>query len=188
MSDIKNEGRLAVGLTLNNIDSQTRTWESRVSIVRVEQEDSHGCGVACLAMISGLPYAAARSSFVDAGLGSKRPRRAPFSSNFRELISTLRMRGFEGKMKLWQGWDKVTGTGILKIAQKTLETSPSVKGNWHWVVVETTEEFGIVIHDPLNPIPGFERPPLDVAYARLSTYQPYGAWIQVDRRVEGQTS
>lgn len=133
------------------------------------QEDAHGCGVACLAMVASEPYARVRSLFVEQGLGERRGKRCPFTTNFRELLTISELLGLKGTMERWTGWQAVRAVGIIKV--------PTTALDWHWVAVERTQAFGAVAHDPALDWPAFERAPLDVVYRSPESLRPSGNWI-----------
>jgi ABC-type bacteriocin/lantibiotic exporter with double-glycine peptidase domain len=150
-----------------NVDATN--WRSLCRVRWVKQKDAHGCGVACLAMVAGESYERVRAHFVDQGLGEGRGRKHPFSTNFRELLAISALLGLKGTMKRWTGWQAVSGAGIIKV--------PTTGLDWHWVVVERTEAFGAVAHDPELDCPAFDRAPLDVMYRRPDSLRPSGNWI-----------
>lgn len=139
------------------------------------QEDSHGCGVACLAMMAGTNYQQARATFTLLKLGVKRRNRPPFSSNFRELMSALDAHGLKTRMERWPGWESLTGLGILKIRQ----SADTRRKDWHWVAAEAHPEFGVAVRDPSSDLPSFHRPPVDGHFGGFERIQPYGNWIRI---------
>lgn len=144
-------------------------WRNACSMRWVLQEDSQGCGVACLAMVAGVPYAKVRALFMCHGLGEKRGRKLPFATNFRELLAMAAQLGLKGTMKRWTGWSAVNCAGIIKV--------PTNARDWHWMAVERTEAFGSVAHDPALDWPAFDRAPLDVMYRTPESLRPAGNWI-----------
>lgn len=141
----------------------------------VRQEDSHGCGVACLAMMAGTNYQQARDTFTSLKLAVKRRNRAPFSSNFRELMSALDAHGLKTRMERWPGWESFTGIGILKIRQ----SADARRKDWHWVAAEAHPEFGVAVRDPSSDLTSFHRPPVNGNFGRFEKIQPYGNWIRI---------
>lgn len=154
-------------LSVGDVDASN--WRSFCRVSWLRQEDSHGCGVACLAMLAGESYANVRALFVKQGLGEKRGRKRPFATNFRELLSVAAVLGLKGTMRHWNGWHAMSGIGIIKVPTKALD--------WHWVVAERTEVFGALAHDPALDWPAFDRAPLDVMYRRPGSLRPSGNWI-----------
>lgn len=150
-----------------NINSTN--WRSYCRVKWVRQVDSHGCGVACLAMIAGEPYERVRALFVDQGLGERRGCRHPFATNFHELLTISKLLGLKGTMRRWTGWQALNGVGIIKV--------PTTARNWHWIAVERTAIFGAVAHDPSLDWPAFDCAPLDVMYRTPESLGPAGNWI-----------
>lgn len=154
-------------------------WKSSCAFQRVLQVDDYGCGVACLAMLVGKSYEIARETFLRLGFGPDRPRREPFSSNFKELIAALHEHGLNARMLRWKGWEHVSGTGIIKV--RSGGDSPAT--DWHWVVAESHPLYGVVVHDPLQwALPTFAVHPMDTLTRPLSELTPYGNWIVIERQ------
>jgi ABC-type bacteriocin/lantibiotic exporter with double-glycine peptidase domain len=153
-------------------------WASTCRITNVMQEDTFGCGVACLAMIAKLDYASARLTFLSYGFGSEnRPNgRAPFATNFKELLLVLGEHTLDARMKRWRGWDQFEGIGIIKV-----KCGPGARKNdWHWVVAEKHERYGVVVYDPMAHQPSFrKRPPEGVQSQPFKKHVPFGNWISV---------
>lgn len=120
-------------------------------------------------MVAGEPYERVRALFVDQGLAARRGRKHPFATNFRELLAVSAMLGLKGTMRRWTGWQAVSGAGIIKV--------PTTALDWHWVVVERTEAFGVVAQDPEVDWPAFDRAPLDVMYRTPASLRPSGNWV-----------
>lgn len=131
-----------------------------------------GCGVGCLATVTGESYATARNTFSQLGFGALRKGREPFSSNFKELIAALAEHEINGKQERWRCWESVAGSGIVKV-----RCTPR---NWHWIVVETHPEYGFVVHDPGSRLPSFGCPPSGVMCRPIEQLEPYGNWIRVE--------
>lgn len=148
-------------------------WRQQCLAKWVRQEDAMGCGIACLAMLSGVPYSEVRQAFISAGLDLARGRKPPYSSNFKELIAVASSTGLQARLRRWNGWHEVEGLGVIKV--------PTGKPTSHWMVVERTQAFGLVVQDPAIDWPAFERPPLDVLYRRLDAIGPTGGWIEITR-------
>ena len=153
----------------SQLEVDASNWRRFCRVDWVRQQDAHGCGVACLAMVSGEPYARVRTLFVEQGLGVRRGKKHPFSTNFHELLAMSALLGLKGTMRRWTGWSAVTCAGIIKVPTNALD--------WHWVAVERTEAFGAVAHDPALDWPAFDRAPLDVMYRTPDSLRPTGNWI-----------
>ncbi|HBO5517492.1 TPA: hypothetical protein L4559_006449 [Pseudomonas aeruginosa] len=145
-----------------------------LKVATVQQEDTHGCGVACLAMITATSYMAARMTFQRLGLGVKRKLKPAYSSNFAELMSGLREYGVHCEMKRWRGWENLPENclSILKVAN-------GQKNSWHWVVAETHSEFQVVIHDPGIPQLSYRKPPANTPSWPFDAFEPFGSFIHI---------
>lgn len=159
------------GLQVADGGLDAATWRDHCKVRWTQQLDEHGCGVACLAMVSKEPYAVVRNLFEQAGLGQQRGRKRPFASNFREVMDIAERLGLRARMRRWQGWQAMDGVGIIKV--------PAKAPNWHWMVVERTAGFGVVALDPAIDWPAFDHAPLDVVYRSPSLLQPCGNWIAI---------
>lgn len=141
-------------------------------VEKVLQEDTHGCGVACLAMVAGISYSAARATFLRLGFGPGRNRKPPFASNFKDLMSGLGEHGISSEMKRWRTWSDIEGVSILKVENGR-------KNSWHWVVAEAHPLYKVVIHDPDLDLPVFMCPPPGVNTRPFTAFKPYGNWIRI---------
>ncbi|HGM8086459.1 TPA: cysteine peptidase family C39 domain-containing protein [Pseudomonas aeruginosa] len=146
--------------------------KSQRLVTMVRQEDSHGCGVACLAMIAGITYHDARQTFAHLGYGVARKSKQPFSSNFTELMAALREHGIRSEMKRWQGWEQLDTLGILKVDN-------GCKNSWHWVVARPHPDFKVVIHDPSSASESLMEAPPIVGGPRFGDFRPYGNWVRI---------
>lgn len=141
-------------------------------IAKVMQQGHTDCGVACLAMVAGIPYGKAKAAFDANGLSERRGRKPAYASNFKELIGALAAVGVVARRRIFSGWAGLTGMSIMK-------TNVRSNGDWHWVVAFPHAERGIVLMDPAFDLPCFENPPLDVYYMRLDRYTPEGSYIEL---------
>ncbi|RMN20402.1 hypothetical protein ALQ64_00208 [Pseudomonas cannabina] len=149
------------------------TWESSCRIKKVMQRDRFGCGIACAAMITAKSYSDVRSVFSERGLGA---RHRPFATNFSELRLCMEHMGINSELKRWSSWEAIDGLGIVAVC-----TSHGLENrNWHWVVVERHEVFGVVLHDPDFDLPSFSSVTPDGVHSRpFSEYQARKSWIRV---------
>lgn len=136
---------------------------------KIYQRRTHDCGVACLAMLAGVSYEKAEQAFVECGLDVKR-RRAPFASNFADLIEVAKKLELTLTMRRFKSWADINSAVIVKVSAKH-------KRNWHWVVANPGPN-GIEILDPGIDLPSFENPPLDVLIVQFSRYTPIGCILQ----------
>jgi ABC-type bacteriocin/lantibiotic exporter with double-glycine peptidase domain len=144
-------------------------------VFKIRQRESHDCGVACLAMAAGLSYEAAHAIFVELSFGKRRARRAPFSSQFRELLQALKHAGVDAKIQRGSDIKTRSYPAILKNCKRP-------GGNWHWVYAERDPLFGLTLHDPASDIPCHEHPPLDVLCVTLSAYPVGATYIALQER------
>lgn len=151
--------------------SQLNEWKMSCQVAKVMQRDRFGCGVACAAMVAGRPYSDVRRVFADCSLEKKK---SPFATNFSELRHCLERLGIRSELRRWSSWDAVDGLGIIAV-------STSAGGrNWHWVVAERHEVFGVVLHDPDYDLPSFSgKAPEGVHHHPFTEYQPRKSWIKV---------
>jgi hypothetical protein len=139
----------------------------------VRQKDASGCGVACLAMATGMEYPAAREVFNRLGLDKTRHAgRKPYSSNFKELRAALSACGLPSELRRFSGWNAIAGPCIVKVNSGKLQ-------NWHWVFASRTVQYGLHILNPALPLPYLEKMPLDVMCTGLEVYKPYGCYIEI---------
>ena len=95
-----------------------------IKIKRVEQEDDAGCGIACVAMITGKTYQQAERFF--------RERvflpidRKPHTRHY-QLRRALRKLGITTEKRLFRKWRSIENLSIVPINRR-LDTG------WHWVV------------------------------------------------------
>lgn len=141
-------------------------------VTTVLQEDSHGCGVACVAMIAGITYQDARQTFARLGYGVARKSKQPFSSNFTELMAALMEHGIRCEMKRWRDWEQLDSLGILKVDN-------GCKNSWHWVVAKPHPDFRVVIHDPSMASEIQMEAPPNAGGPRFGDFQPYGNWVRI---------
>lgn len=154
-------------------------WQSRCGIQKIVQTDAHGCGIACLAMVSGIAYKDAREIFIKIGLGHRRSCRPAFSTSSREMQMAIASVQLHSEARRWRSWTTFNGLGILKVR----DDWRGAVGKWHWVVAFRHEEFGLTVFDPHMQDPTFEIIPQDVPYVPIDLYQPKGEWFQVEQRV-----
>ena len=148
-------------------------WEASCRIKKVMQRDRFGCGIACAAMVAGKPYIDARSVFIECGLERKKH---PFATNFTELRHCLELLGIRSELRRWSNWDAVDGLGIVAVCTSL----GSSNRNWHWVVAERHETFGVVLHDPDFDLPSFStKVPEGVHCHPFSEYQARKSWIKI---------
>lgn len=141
-------------------------WHVHCGIQKLTQTESdpYGCGVACLAMVSGMSFAEARSQFINIGLGVRRSHRVAFSTSSRELRMAIASVGLLSDAKRWNGWDQFHGLGVLKVR----DDWRGAFNKWHWVVAFRHPTLGLAIFDPHMAIPAFKDLLLDDTYLPFS--------------------
>lgn len=156
-------------------------WQVHCGIQKLTQTESdpYGCGVACLAMVSGMSFAEARSQFINIGLGVRRSHRVAFSTSSREMRMAIASVGLLSDAKRWNGWDQFHGLGVLKVR----DDWRGAFNKWHWVVAFRHPTLDLAIFDPHMAIPAFKHLLLDDTYLPFSMYEPKGEWFQVEQRI-----
>lgn len=148
-------------------------WESTCRVKKIMQRDRFGCGVACAAMVAGTSYDSARRIFSESGLAAKN---RPFATNFSELRHCLKLLGIDSTLRRWSSWDDLDDLGIVAVSS----SQNSSTRNWHWVVCERHEHFGVVLHDPDFDLPSFSSQIPDGIHSHPFTeYQARKSWIRI---------
>lgn len=149
------------------------SWVDGCRVRKIRQKDPLGCGVACVAMVTGRDYATVRQMFLDAQIGTRKGR--PLATNFTELQKALALLGVDSQRKRFEGWDSIQGVGIVAV-----ESCEGGSNSWHWVVVESHACFGLVLHDPDFHLPCFStKSPAGVQAHPLSEYQGKKSWLRI---------
>lgn len=149
------------------------SWVESCRVRKVRQDDPLGCGVACVAMITGREYAAVRQLFLDAQIGTRKGR--PLATNFTELQKALALLGVDCQRKRFEGWDSIQGVGILAV-----DSRDGGNNSWHRVVVERHPRYGVVLHDPDFPLPSFsDKTPAGIRSHPFTEYQARKSWLCV---------
>lgn len=153
-------------------------WQSRCGIQKIVQDDPYGCGIACLAMVTGVTYDHARQQFNEYGLGVRRGSRPGYSTSSGEMRMALGRSGLLVDNRRWKGWAAFQGLGILKVK----DDWRGAVGRWHWVVAFRHPLYEIALFDPHQIDPSFKTMPQDVLSFGFDTYEPRGEWLQVEQR------
>lgn len=156
-------------------------WQAYCAIQKVAQTESdpYGCGVACLAMVSGITFAEARAHFISLGLGIRRSHRAAFSTSSREMRTAIASMGIMTEARRWCGWEQFHGVGVLKVR----DDWRGAINKWHWVVAFRHPTLDLAIFDPHMTIPAFKKIMLEGTHLPFAMYEPKGEWFQVEQRV-----
>lgn len=114
---------------------------------RVVQKDSSGCGIACAAMLGGVTYLRARKKAVELGLVPDGDGDYYTESwQLRTLLSELGVNSKRGR-KVGQ-WSSIKSASIVGINYRAPNGQDPA---WHWVIFVPTEAGGYVL-DPLKRI------------------------------------
>lgn len=155
-------------------------WRARCGVKKLAQDDTYGCGVACLAMVLGCEYSRARTQFIKLGLGVRRSSRPALSTTSREMHMAISSAGLITEARRWRGWENFQGLGILKVR----DDWRGAKGRWHWVVAFRHPVYELAIFDPHMLEPSFKRAPSNLDVVPFSIYEPKGEWFQVEQRID----
>lgn len=153
-------------------------WQNQCGIQKIRQTDPYGCGVACLAMVTGSSYEAARVIFNAHGFGIRRKSRPAYSTASWEMRMAIELSRLVVSTRRWSGWDSFQGLGVLKVR----DDWRGAEGRWHWVVAFRHPEFDIAVFDPHQCDPAFKRMPLDVVCFNFELYDPKGDWLMVEQK------
>lgn len=138
---------------------------------KIRQRRGHDCGVACLAMLTGVAYEVAEEAFNNVGLNLVRGRKKEFASNFKELTAAASELGKDLAMRPFKSWASIQDAAIVKVL-------PRRSCDWHWVVAVRRNN-GIEILDPATDLPSFEVEPWDIEFLDFGSYAPAGNILQL---------
>jgi ABC-type bacteriocin/lantibiotic exporter with double-glycine peptidase domain len=106
----------------------------------IMQDNNTGCGLACIAMLTGNSYEDVRDKIIAEGI-KKSPEK--LYTNFKELVRIGEMFGLKLKYKRKPGqWSDIKGRAIVATDYH------ANKKYWHWVVFENVEGKKPYIYDP----------------------------------------
>lgn len=128
-------------------------------------------------MVTGTAYEVARERFNEYGLGVRRKCRPAYSTTSGEMAGAIARTGLLVQPRRWRGWTEIHGLAILKVR----DDWRGMKGKWHWVVAFRHQEFGVVVFDPHETAPCFEKMPFDELCIDFNFYEPKGEWLQVEQ-------
>ena len=133
-----------------------------MKIKRVIQEDSTGCGIACIAMVAGISYAEAKQITLNNEILKKSVKN--FYTTTKDLVNVLNSIGIESskgrKVRYWSSINTISIVGI-----NFLETTDT----WHWVLFIPNKDTGYVL-DPSKRVKTEKR--TDFSRMRLRSYIP----------------
>lgn len=124
-----------------------KSFRSRFTTIRsVRQIDYNGCGVSCVAMLSGHSYKKARETIF--GKGAKRIPGTTYD-DLRHAFKVLGIR-VKGKSRPFWNWESIPRTAIVAINYNRKSET------WHWVllIVDRKRRF---VKDPQSTRRGLRR-------------------------------
>lgn len=95
-----------------------------INIKRIEQKDEYGCGIACVAMVTGKTYPQAKKFFMN---------RIFLPTDGKPHTRHYQLRRALGKLKIatrkkaFRNWRSIESISIVPINRR-------LDGGWHWVV------------------------------------------------------
>jgi ABC-type bacteriocin/lantibiotic exporter with double-glycine peptidase domain len=92
--------------------------------MRVEQKDDTGCGIACVAMITGKTYRQAKRFFQERVFLPT--ERKPHTRHY-QLRRALEKLGISTEKRLFRKWRSIENLSIVPISRRA-------DTGWHWVV------------------------------------------------------
>jgi ABC-type bacteriocin/lantibiotic exporter with double-glycine peptidase domain len=92
--------------------------------MRIAQEDDAGCGIACVAMITGKTYLQARRFFLERIFLPT--DRKPHTRHY-QLRRALRKLGIATEKRLFRKWCSIENLSIVPINRRS-------DTGWHWVI------------------------------------------------------
>jgi ABC-type bacteriocin/lantibiotic exporter with double-glycine peptidase domain len=93
-------------------------------IRRVQQGDEEGCGIACVAMVTGKTYPQAKKFFLERVFLPT--ERKPHTRHY-QLRRALRMLRIATEKRAFSNWRSIESLSIVPINRR-------LDGGWHWVV------------------------------------------------------
>lgn len=106
----------------------------------VLQEHPTGCGVACVAMLAGVPYAQAEAAMREIGLWG--PRSRGRYTRYRDLVAGLERLGIPCRAARCRDLEAIATAAIVGVRTGS-------RRHFHWVVARRTDAGTLAIHDPL---------------------------------------
>ena len=95
-----------------------------IMIRRVQQEDENGCGIACVAMVTGKTYQQAKMFFLERVFLPT--ERKPHTRHY-QLRRALRIERIATEKRAFRNWRSIESLSIVPINRRQ-------DGGWHWVV------------------------------------------------------
>jgi ABC-type bacteriocin/lantibiotic exporter with double-glycine peptidase domain len=95
-----------------------------IMIKRVQQEDENGCGIACVAMVTGKTYPHAKKFFLEQVYLPT--DRKPHTRHY-QLCRALRKLRIATQKRAFRNWCSIERLSIVPINRRQ-------DGGWHWIV------------------------------------------------------
>lgn len=104
-----------------------------------QQNRSSGCGIACVAMISGKTYDQVRQLMFPDG------RKRNFYTDWNDIKSALDKLNIRRDKRPFsvKNWESIDSRSIVACSKKK-------SGNWHWVVVDKGQVFDPLKSEPVS--------------------------------------
>lgn len=93
-------------------------------IRRVQQGEEEGCGIACVAMVTGKTYLQAKNIFLERVFLQK--ERKPHTRHY-QLRRALQKLGIVTEKRVFRNWRLIESLSIVPINRRG-------DGGWHWVI------------------------------------------------------
>ncbi|HAV2807924.1 cysteine peptidase family C39 domain-containing protein [Acinetobacter baumannii] len=132
-----------------------------MTIKRIIQEDSTGCGIACVAMVAGLTYNEAKQIALDNQILKSKKNFYTRSNDVANFLNFLGIKS-QNSRKVCH-WESIKTLSIVAINYR------EATDNWHWVVYIPNENKGFVL-DPNKKIKNEIR--VDFSRMKLRSYIP----------------
>lgn len=111
-----------------------------VKLIRIVQEDDAGCGIACVAMVTGKTYRQAKRFFLERIFLPT--DRKPHTRHY-QLRRALRKLGIATEKRLFRKWRSIETLSVVPINRRS-------DTGWHWVVFVPNGARPYI----LDPMPG----------------------------------
>jgi len=140
---------------------------------RLKQRDKTGCGLACVAMVTGKKYGEIKKQAIELGVVEPKGPFGTFSRDIRLLLKKNQRKAMGGRKA--KHWDNLPDLAIAGINYS------EAAGEWHWVVFVRTASDAYVL-DPWHKTKASRR--RDFGRMRLRSSIP----IRAQPTVQGPTS
>jgi hypothetical protein len=127
---------------LKQLSSGSTFHDSLSAMNAVVQRDVTGCGIACVAALSGVTYSQARSVAHGLGISAEDPRLWSDTKYVRTLLHHYDIRAAD-KEQPFHSWNALPDVALLAIKWRRVRG----RAFWHWVVF-CRGRHGTVVLDP----------------------------------------